>query len=303
MGWSWPPRVAELLSAPPWRGVAARDRAVLAAALGPAGGEVELAAARPARPSEAVELARGHDPVELALARAMGAEWLDRYLAEWRSVALEIDGEDLIAAGVPQGPAIGRGLQEALRRKLDGEIAGREQELAAALEAARPGSDRRVLLCYRMRWRESDGVRWLEAELPGARAAFSTRLGGVSEAPFESLNLGVLTDDDRDSVVENRHRSPPRSASPRSGSRSAARSTAPSWPSTPAPGAEPVRANPAAPSSPRSTGTSSPSRAWRRSSSSPTACRSPSPGPGGSRCCTAAGAGWRPGSSPGAPRR
>lgn len=57
-----------------------------------------------------------------------------------------------------------------------------------------------------MRWRESDGVRWLEPELSGARAAFSTRLGGVSGEPFESLNLGVLTDDDRDSVVENRHR-------------------------------------------------------------------------------------------------
>ena len=49
-------------------------------------------------------------------------------------------------------------------------------------------------------------MRWLEAELPGARAAFSTRLGGVSEAPFDRLNLGVFTDDERDAVVENRHR-------------------------------------------------------------------------------------------------
>jgi YfiH family protein len=57
-----------------------------------------------------------------------------------------------------------------------------------------------------MRWREEDGVRWLEAELPGARAAFTTRLGGVSEAPFDSLNLGVLTDDENDSVLENRRR-------------------------------------------------------------------------------------------------
>lgn len=130
-------RVAELLSAPPWSEVATRDRAVLAAALGPACGEVDLAAARPARPSEAVELAGGRDPVELVLARAMGAEWLDRYVAEWRSVALEIGGADLIAAGVAQGPALGRGLQEALRHKLDGEIAGREQELATALAAAR----------------------------------------------------------------------------------------------------------------------------------------------------------------------
>ena len=67
----------------------------------------------------------------------MGAEWLDRYLEEWRDLALEIDGEALIAAGIPQGPAIGRGLEEALRRKLDGEISGRDQELALALEVAR----------------------------------------------------------------------------------------------------------------------------------------------------------------------
>jgi YfiH family protein len=57
-----------------------------------------------------------------------------------------------------------------------------------------------------MKWREQDGVRWLEAELPGARVAFSTRLGGVSEAPFETLNLGILTGDERAAVLENRAR-------------------------------------------------------------------------------------------------
>jgi tRNA nucleotidyltransferase (CCA-adding enzyme) len=130
-------RVDELLAAPPWRGQAPRDRALLAAALGPAGNEAELARANPQKPSLAVELAGRRDPVELILARALGAEWLDRWLAEWRAVELEIDGEDLIAAGVPQGKAIGRGLREALIRKLDGEISGREQELETALAAAR----------------------------------------------------------------------------------------------------------------------------------------------------------------------
>jgi tRNA nucleotidyltransferase (CCA-adding enzyme) len=130
-------RVTELLAAAPWGEVVDRDRAVLAAALGPPGGEAELADATPKRPSDAVELARGHDPVELVLARAMGAEWLDRWLEEWRSIELEIDGEDLIAAGVSPGPALGQGLREALRAKLDGEIAGRKQELVTALEAAR----------------------------------------------------------------------------------------------------------------------------------------------------------------------
>jgi polyphenol oxidase len=55
-----------------------------------------------------------------------------------------------------------------------------------------------------MRWRERNGVRWLEAGLPGARAAFSARLGGVSEGPFASLNLGLLTGDP--AVPENRRR-------------------------------------------------------------------------------------------------
>jgi YfiH family protein len=40
--------------------------------------------------------------------------------------------------------------------------------------------------------------------LPGAEVAFSTRRGGVSEAPYESLNLGILTDDDRSRVERNR---------------------------------------------------------------------------------------------------
>ena len=57
-----------------------------------------------------------------------------------------------------------------------------------------------------MEWREREGVRWLEAQLPGARAAFSTRVGGVSEAPYEALNVGILTGDDRDAVRDNRTR-------------------------------------------------------------------------------------------------
>ncbi|MBV9213050.1 MAG: laccase domain-containing protein, partial [Actinobacteria bacterium] len=43
-------------------------------------------------------------------------------------------------------------------------------------------------------------------EVPGARVAFSTRRGGVSERPYDTLNLGVLTGDDRALVRENRTR-------------------------------------------------------------------------------------------------
>jgi copper oxidase (laccase) domain-containing protein len=46
----------------------------------------------------------------------------------------------------------------------------------------------------------------IEVELPGAHVAFSTREGGVSEGPYASLNLGILTDDDQERVAENRRR-------------------------------------------------------------------------------------------------
>jgi tRNA nucleotidyltransferase (CCA-adding enzyme) len=128
---------AALLDARPWSGFAPRAETVLRAALGPAGEEAALAAARPERPSAGFDLALGHDPSELVLARALGAGWLDEYAARWHDVALEIDGADLIAAGVPEGPALGRGLRAALRAKLDGEAEGREQELTVALAAAR----------------------------------------------------------------------------------------------------------------------------------------------------------------------
>jgi tRNA nucleotidyltransferase (CCA-adding enzyme) len=84
-----------------------------------------------------VELARGRSDVELVLARAMGADWLDDYVGSWRHVGLDISGEDLLAAGVPEGPAVGRGLEAALRAKLDGDVSGRDAELELALAAAR----------------------------------------------------------------------------------------------------------------------------------------------------------------------
>ena len=34
--------------------------------------------------------------------------------------------------------------------------------------------------------------------------AFSTRIGGVSDGVFESLNLGILTGDEPEHVIENR---------------------------------------------------------------------------------------------------
>ena len=53
-------------------------------------------------------------------------------------------------------------------------------------------------------------IHW---EAPGPYVvAFSTRVGGVSEGPFESLNLGIYTADDPERVVENRRRLAERAA-------------------------------------------------------------------------------------------
>jgi YfiH family protein len=53
-------------------------------------------------------------------------------------------------------------------------------------------------------WRQDAGLVWIEAPLPGGRAVFTTRLGGASEGPYRSLNLGILTEDPPDRVTGNR---------------------------------------------------------------------------------------------------
>ncbi len=49
------------------------------------------------------------------------------------------------------------------------------------------------------------GITWLEPDIfeGRVRAAFMTRLGGVSHGIYESLNLGLRLGDDRESVLEN----------------------------------------------------------------------------------------------------
>ena len=117
-----------------------RSRAILLVAEGGPRLEAALALARtdPDRPSEGVRLAAGHSRAELLVAAAAGCEWLTEYASRWRGVALEIGGDDLLAAGIPEGPAIGIGLRGALERKLDGGLSGgREAELELAVALAR----------------------------------------------------------------------------------------------------------------------------------------------------------------------
>ncbi len=129
--------VARLVPNRPWVGWVDRELAVMLAIVRPLPQIRELVGAEPERASDAFWLAKSWDPAQLLVARALGAEWLDDYAGRWRHVGLEITGDDLVAAGIPEGPAIGHGLDAALSGKLDGELSGRDEELRIALAAAR----------------------------------------------------------------------------------------------------------------------------------------------------------------------
>ncbi len=96
--------------------------------------------------SEVAELMLGTPVESLALAAAScelrdgpgsySVHLIDEWLNRRRHVALELTGEDLLAAGVPEGPEVGARLEESYRLLLEERIEpGRESELRAALEA------------------------------------------------------------------------------------------------------------------------------------------------------------------------
>jgi tRNA nucleotidyltransferase (CCA-adding enzyme) len=113
-----------------------RDAVSRAARVGP--GLARELRAREHTPSELALLLEGEPPEALALALACGApsELVLRWVTELSGVRLEIGGSDLLAAGIPEGPAIGRALRETLKLKLDGLVSGRDEELRTALELA-----------------------------------------------------------------------------------------------------------------------------------------------------------------------
>ena len=168
----------------------------------------ELVSAEPERPSDAFRLAQPWDPAQLLVARALGAEWLDEYAEKWRRVTLEITGEDLIAGRCPRGPgdrARPRGgtLRQARRRAL------RPRGGTADRTGRRPrGASRGVTHLACLAWNGAS-----ETEFAGSRRSSTGRgrpsrraIGGVSEAPYDALNVAIMTGDERERVRENRHR-------------------------------------------------------------------------------------------------
>ncbi|HEV7668504.1 MAG TPA: CBS domain-containing protein [Thermoanaerobaculia bacterium] len=96
------------------------------------------ALAENARPSEVSAALSGLGGEELLLVFAAtdetGRSWIRRDLAELRTIEPSIRGADLIAAGIPEGPALGSALRAVKSALQDGELAaGRETEMAFAL--------------------------------------------------------------------------------------------------------------------------------------------------------------------------
>jgi len=94
-------------------------------------------------PAEVRAIVEPHDPDGALLALVLADEpvraRLLRYFTDFREVGLEISGDDLAELGLRESPRVGAILDELLRRKLNGELDGRESEIAAARELISAG--------------------------------------------------------------------------------------------------------------------------------------------------------------------
>ena len=127
-----------------------------------------------------------------------------RWLDDVRHRRLAITGDDLVAAGL-SGPAVGDALEAAQLAALRGEAAG-------ATSSSPPGwppCGRRSIAAWTARSsrRRSAGTATTSPPSCRAPARCSPPAAAASRrAPFDSLNLGRLTDDDGANVDENRER-------------------------------------------------------------------------------------------------
>lgn len=126
----------DLVSEGPWKDFAGPPELVLAACE-PDGPTAGVPVEPPERRIEQAALIGRTTPEALVLARAAGREWLDWWPVTGRGIGLEIDGDDLIEAGIEAGPAVGTGLRAALAEALEAGGTDRDRQLETALWAAR----------------------------------------------------------------------------------------------------------------------------------------------------------------------
>jgi tRNA nucleotidyltransferase (CCA-adding enzyme) len=112
-----------------------RDAEMIAAAVTVGPRLVERLRAGAAEPADVVSMAEPYSPDAPLFALALeDVEPLHSYFRQLRDVQLDIGGGDLAELGLGESPRVGEILSELRRRKLNGELDGRESELAAARE-------------------------------------------------------------------------------------------------------------------------------------------------------------------------
>jgi tRNA nucleotidyltransferase (CCA-adding enzyme) len=112
-----------------------RDAEQIAAAVTVGPRIVERLRADGLTPSDVVVVAEPYAPDAPLFALALEElETLHDYFRRLRKVSLEISGADLAELGLAESPRVGEILDELRRRKLNGQLDGRESELAAARE-------------------------------------------------------------------------------------------------------------------------------------------------------------------------
>lgn len=122
-----------------------RDRAVVTDAV-LHHDEIPVRLAGASSPSQRDAVLRAYKPETIVLGASMPgvdraiADAAHAWLAQRREDHLRISGADLRAAGVAEGPAIGRALADTMAKALDGELDGREEQLRHALGVARAGT-------------------------------------------------------------------------------------------------------------------------------------------------------------------
>lgn len=100
----------------------------------------DLVTSRQAKPSEVVRHLADWPPEGLLMLYLLGGgERVLRYWQEWRLVRLSITGAEVIGAGVPAGPIVGKALEHVLAACLDGQALDRDTQLALALQYAHKG--------------------------------------------------------------------------------------------------------------------------------------------------------------------
>jgi tRNA nucleotidyltransferase (CCA-adding enzyme) len=136
---AWPLRLGEALDPETLARTAIPGWARALGAEGRAGGELAERLQAGIAPSEVDRLLRAAPPATAVGALARGAEAVAGWWAHGRDREPAVRGADLVGAGIPPGPAIGRALAVVRAALLDGRVGGPEEQLALALRVAREG--------------------------------------------------------------------------------------------------------------------------------------------------------------------